>query len=390
MQFDVQGEAHTMGSVRSLIGAAFVVSAASFAFAGDGDARVVVGFKGDADQGVLAKHGVGKAHLHGKTAVAKMSAAKAAQLRADPSVSYVEEDGVAEAVGKKKRPTPAPTQPAQPSQVTPDGITKVWGGSAPATTGAGVKVAVIDTGIDYYHPDLSANVAGNVSFVSGTSSGLDDNGHGTHVAGTIASAQNTIGVVGVAPGAALYAVKVLDSRGSGWNSDVAEGIDWAADHGINVVNMSLGSSVSDWTLENACNDASNRGVLLVCAAGNSGDGNTSTIELGYPAAFATCVAVGAVDSTDALAWFSNTGSFVDVCAPGVNVYSTYKGGTYAWMSGTSMATPHAAGVAALIWGSTDSPTNASVRTALESRVRDLGPAGTDSGFGAGCVDFSVQ
>jgi subtilisin len=378
-----------MGTLRSLLGAALVVTAAPFAFADDGDVRVIVGFKGDADSGVLAKHGVVNAQLHAKFAVAKMSATKAVELRSDPSVAYVEEDGIAEASGKK-RPAPAPTQPSQPAQVTPAGITKVWGGSQPSATGAGVKVAVIDTGIDLYHPDLTGRVAGSVTYVSGTTSANDDNGHGTHVAGTIAASQNTIGVVGVAPSASLYAVKVLDSRGSGWNSAVATGIDWAADHGVNVANMSLGSPTNDWTLQSACDDAANRGVLLVCAAGNSGDGDPNTTEIGYPGGYSSCVAVGAIDDTDALAWFSNTGSFVDVCAPGVSVYSTYKGGTYAWMSGTSMASPHASGVAALIWGSTLSPTRATVRTALETRVRDLGPAGTDTGFGAGCVDFSVQ
>ena len=375
----------------NLLGTAFVVSAASFAAADDGDIRVVVGFKGDADAAVLAAHNVtaGDGDVHGDFAVVTVSAKKAEKLRADPAVAYVEEDGVAEAIGKPGSGG-STSPPPQPDQTTPGGITTVWGSaSAPTTTGAGVKVAVIDTGIDYDHPDLSANVKGNTTFVSRTSTGKDDNGHGSHVAGIIAAAQNTIGVVGVAPEASLYAVKVLDKRGSGYVSDVAAGIKWAADHGMNVANMSLGASSGATTLANACSDAESRGVLLVAAAGNSGDNNTSTTELSYPAAYSSVVAVGAIDSSDNLAYFSNTGSFVEVCAPGVSIFSTYKGGTYATLSGTSMASPHAAGVAALIWASTVSPTVSSVRSALGSRVRDLGPTGKDNGFGYGCVDFAI-
>ena len=274
------------------------------------------------------------------------------------------------------------------AQTIPWGIQKV-GAPLSGNTGAGINVAIIDTGIDLTHPDLAANVRTGINFVRKNASANDDNGHGSHVAGTVAAVNNTIGVVGVAPGASLYPVKVLNSAGSGTWSAVAAGITWAADQGMQVANMSLGGGAST-TLQNACSYAAGKGVLLVAAAGNSGDGNTGTTETSYPAAYSTVVAVGATDSSDALASFSNTGPYLEVSAPGVSVYSTYKKGAYATLNGTSMASPHAAGMAALLWweqAQTSTPTAATVRAALDSRVRDLGPTGWDAGFGNGVVYF---
>ncbi len=367
-------------------GGLFLLCASGAALAGDTD--VIVGFKGGADAKVIEQHG-GKAGqvLAGLGAVAgRIPASAIASLRADPSVAYVEEDGIVEAIGKGNS-SGGPPSPSQPAQSVPWGITKV-GAPLAGNTGAGIKVAIIDTGIDLTHPDLTANLNSGVNYVN-TKSPDDDNGHGSHVSGIVAAANNTIGVVGVAPDAALYPVKVLDRRGSGTWSAVASGITWAADNGMQVANMSLGGGAST-TVENACSYAEAAGVLLVAAAGNSGDGNTSTEELSYPAAYSTVVAVGATDKNDALASFSNTGSFVEVSGPGVSVYSTYKDGGYATLSGTSMASPHAAGMAALLWWEqqqTSTPTVSSVRSALDSRVRDLGPSGRDAGFGYGVVYF---
>lgn len=356
--------------------AAVLLAAAGSAFA---DEAVIVGFKAGCDEDLVAKHGgTTDATLGNLDALAvRIPASSIAALRAEPDVAYVEEDGICEALGK-----PAPTQP---SESTPWGISRV-GAPVSGNTGSGIKVAIIDTGIDSNHPDLEANVGTGANIINTAKSPEDDNGHGTHVAGTVGALDNDIGVVGVAPGVSLYAVKVLDRRGSGFWSDVAAGIDWATDNGMHIANMSLGGGYSS-TVETACSDAEAAGVLLVAAAGNSGDGNTSTTETSYPAAFSTVVAVGATTSTDGLASFSNTGSFVDVSGPGSGVLSTTKGDTYATFSGTSMASPHAAGVAALLWGALSSPTNDSVRAELESRAQDAGAAGYDNGFGNGIVHY---
>ena len=360
-----------------------VSTAAAFA----GDESVLVGFKGATDTNLVAKHG-GRvdAVVEGSTAIAcRLPASAVAGLRSEPEVAYVEEDGVVEALGKGGGSGKPGGAPSQPAQSVPWGIARV-GAPVSGNTGSGVKVAVIDTGIDLDHPDLAANVAGGVSFVARNTTGDDDNGHGSHVAGTIGAADNSIGVVGVAPQASLYAVKVLDKRGSGFWSAVASGIGWAASNGMQVANMSLGGGYST-TVDDACSDASDAGVLLVAAAGNEGDGSSSTTEVSYPGALSTVMAVGATNSSDGLASFSNTGSFLDLAGPGVGVLSTNKGAGYATWNGTSMACPHASGVAALLWSALSSPTASSVRAELEGRAVDLGATGFDNGFGHGLVHY---
>ena len=212
------------------------------------------------------------------------------------------------------------------------------------TEGAGVRVAVIDTGIDSTHPDLAGKVDGGYSAIQDSEAPdtyQDDNGHGTHVAGTIAASRNGKGVVGVAPRARLYAVKVLDSDGSGSLSDVIKGIIWCANNGIQVANMSLGAPQGSDAMERALRYAKARGVVVVAAAGNSGGA------VGYPGAYPEVIAVSASDWNDHIAAFSSRGPEVDFIAPGVDILSTQMGGDYITMSGTSMATPHVTGLAAL-------------------------------------------
>ena len=376
-----------MHSFRSAFAVSFVLVMGAAAWAADGDCRVIVGCKSDADTSALENLGVDVDSAHGKVAAGTIPPGKIAALRADPSVAYVEEDGIAEANGKAQVEAISAS-----SETLPWGVTKVWGGAQPSVTGAGVKVAVIDTGIDLNHTDLKANIdtANSTTFVSRTYSANDDNGHGSHVAGTIAaSASNGGGVVGVAPGAKLIAIKVLDRRGSGFWSWVASGIDWAKTKGANVANMSLGGGPST-TVESACSAAwnSGNGVLLCAAAGNSGDGKTTTSEWDYPASYSTVVSVAAVDSSDVAASWSNTNSDVEVSGPGVSITSTYKNGLYATMSGTSMATPHAVGNAALLWQEqADKPAGASassVKSLLDSRVRSKTPS---VAYGFGIVYF---
>ncbi|MDI6892154.1 MAG: S8 family serine peptidase [Actinomycetota bacterium] len=257
-------------------------------------------------------------------------------------------------------------------------------------------MAIIDTGIDYTHPDLNDNYKGGIDYVSDDLDPKDDNGHGTHCAGIVAAEDNTEGVVGVAPEASLYAVKVLDRFGSGWLSDVIAGIDWSVGNDMDVASMSLGTSTYSASLKTACDNAYNAGLVLVAAAGNSGDGNPATAEYSYPAAYDSVIAVGATDSTDVAPSWSNSGPYLELAAPGVSIYSTlptYRvtltrtyGYNYGTLSGTSMACPHVTGTAALVIASDPTLTNVDVRSRLQTTADDLGPAGWDSVYGYGLVD----
>lgn len=230
---------------------------------------------------------------------------------------------------------------AQPAQSIPWGILKVRAREV-ATRGAGITVCVSDTGIDLSHPDLATNILSGFNTINPSKSATDDNGHGTHVAGTIAAIDNTIGVVGVAPEAKLIAAKGLNRNGSGYSSDLAETIDGCRDRGAHIINMSWGSTLPSTVIQDALIRAESAGILLIAAAGNNGG------SVGYPAAFPQVVAVSATDANDLLATFSSRGPEVENSAPGVSIYSTYKGGTYRTLNGTSMASPHVAGVAALM------------------------------------------
>lgn len=213
-----------------------------------------------------------------------------------------------------------------------------------------IRIAILDTGIDQDHEDLKAKIVANKNFT--TSRTVDDRyGHGTHCAGIAAAiTDNGKGVAGVGFNTSLMNGKVLGDNGSGQYSWIANGIIWAADNGAHVISMSLGGSSGSTTLQDAVAYAYNKGAVLVAAAGND---NTSSPS--YPAYYEQCIAVAATDQNDAKASFSNYGSWVDIAAPGVSIYSTLPNhpnriGTrnYGSLSGTSMATPHVAGVAALI------------------------------------------
>jgi subtilisin family serine protease len=382
-------EVGTMGFVRAI--ASVVVFFLLSGMATADDLRVVVGFKGKPDPALLKRHGAkpGRTLASLKAVRAVVPAAAVARLRAEPSVAYVEEDGIAEILGKPSNPGGGKGKDKDstpPPQETPWGITRV-GAPLTGNVGAGIKVAIIDTGLDLDHPDLAANIKGSVDFTGSRKGAEDEHGHGSHVGGTVAALNNEIGVVGAAPGANLYAVRVLDRRGAGWWSDVADGVSWTAAHDMNIANMSLGGSSAPSYVEDACDGAEAAGVLLIAAAGNRGDGNTSTTELGFPAAYASVVAVGATDRYDNLASFSNSGVYLEVSGPGVGVLSTYKKGEYATLSGTSMASPHAAAIATLIWSESGSPTNATVRTELQNRAEDVNGGGRDAGYGFGIVRY---
>lgn len=268
---------------------------------------------------------------------AKLTANEAEILRNDPRVAYVEQDRIV-TLGKPGTGGGGTTA----GQETPWGITRIGG----ATSGVGKTAWIIDTGINLSHPDLNVDVARSTSmFTSGRDAGTaeDYNGHGSHVAGTIAALNNNIGVVGVAAGATVVAVKVLDSRGSGSYSGVIAGVDYVASNGKSgdVANMSLGGPVSQ-ALDDAILAASGSVKFALAAGNESADANNSS-----PARVngQNIYTVSAIDVNDRFASFSNYGNPpVDFAAPGVSIKSTWKDGGYNTISGTSMASPHMAGL----------------------------------------------
>ncbi|GAF21819.1 LOW QUALITY PROTEIN: hypothetical protein JCM19047_1535 [Bacillus sp. JCM 19047] len=281
-------------------------------------------------------------------------------LELDPAISYIEEDAEVTTM-----------------QTVPWGINRVQAPIAQSRgfTGTGVRVAVLDTGISN-HADL--RIRGGASFVPGEPNISDGTGHGTHVAGTIAALNNSIGVLGVAPNVDLYGVKVLGASGSGSISGIAQGLQWAANNGMHIANMSLGSSAGSATMEQAVNQATASGVLVVAASGNSGAGN-----VGFPARYANAMAVGATDQNNNRASFSQYGAGLDIVAPGVGVQSTVPGNGYSSFNGTSMATPHVAGVAALVKQKNPSWSNVQIRNHLKNTATNLG---NTNQFGSGLVN----
>lgn len=212
------------------------------------------------------------------------------------------------------------------------------------TKGAGVRVAILDTGIDSDHPDLAGAIDATRDF---TGEGIEDlNGHGTHAAGILAARRNALGFVGVAPECRLLVGKVLRRDGGGTLDAVADGIDWAVEQGAHIVSMSLGAPVGSSRLYEAVHAALARGLILVCAAGNAGALGRRTI--GYPARYGSVLTIAAHDRNGHPSGFSSRGAEIDFMAPGEEIWSTWKGGGFAKLSGTSMATPFAAGVAALV------------------------------------------
>jgi thermitase len=268
--------------------------------------------------------------------------------------------------------------------------TEAWG----LARGSGVRVAIIDSGVAINHEDISPQVVDRVNLSDSIiradhPEDYDKYGHGTHVAGIVAAIPgNSIGVAGVCPECDILDVKVLNDNGSGLSSGIAKGIDWAVGHGAKVINMSLGQRVSSRTLEAAVNNAWAAGVVIVAAAGNAG-----TQAQVYPGAYPKVIAVAATDNKDVRASFSSYGKWVDVAAPGVNVYSTFPMGGfvlgdqnhrspgYDIESGTSMASPVVAAVAALTWSTAAGISNESVRKKVESTAENITGTGSSWKYG---------
>jgi thermitase len=265
------------------------------------------------------------------------------------------------------------------------GMTRI---EAPAawdiTTGSSsVTIAIVDTGVDLFHPDLSGKLVSGYDFVNDDDNPQDDHGHGTHVAGiATARTNNGAGVAGLSWGAEIMPVKAMDDYGRGKNADIANGIIYAANNGADIINLSLSGPDPSSVLEEAVEYAHDLGGVVVAATGN----DNATVS--YPARYPEVIAVAATDSNDQRASFSNYGPEVDVAAPGVSIRSTYwwGGSTYEWQSGTSQASPHVAGLAALIWSVNPGLSNTQVESIIKQTADDLGAAGRDNYYGFGRIN----
>ena len=219
-----------------------------------------------------------------------------------------------------------------------------------AQKGAGVRIAVIDSGCDINHESLKNNIAGVRNFTDEDKKNpnivVDRVGHGTHVIGTICA--NGSNVTGVAPDAQIYVLKAINRTGTGKLSWVVNAIKYAIELKVDIISMSLGISENSAKLEKAIKDAVNNNIAVVCAAGNEGDGNSDSFEYSYPAAYIDVISVGAVDKKGVPARFTNSNTTIDLVAPGVDILSTYPNNKFAVLSGTSMATPHVTGSLALL------------------------------------------
>lgn len=218
--------------------------------------------------------------------------------------------------------------------------------------GQGVNIAIIDSGCDIYHESLKDNIVAVRNFTDEDKKNpnivIDRVGHGTHVAGIVASNGNNNSMVGVAPWANLYILKAIDSSGSGKATWVINAINYAVEKKVDIISMSLGTPKDDPKMEKAIKNAINNNILVVCAAGNEGDGNADVFEYSYPASYVDVISVGAVDKKGVPAEFSNSNLVVDLVAPGVDILSTYPNNQFALLSGTSMSAPHVTGSLALI------------------------------------------
>ena len=252
-----------------------------------------------------------------------------------------------------------------------------------ANKGSGVKIAILDTGVDSDHPDL--RIAGGVSFVAGTADFNDDNGHGTMVAGIIGALDNNVGVIGVAPEADIYAVKVISRDGKGETAAVVKGIEWSIANGMQIINLSFGDPnqlPSD--VVNALQRAYDAGMVIVAGAGNRGSSGLQDT-ICYPARYEMVISVGSTDSSNQRADFSSSGSRLDIMAPGQDIVSCNNEGNYSSSGGTSFSAAYVSGVAALLInaGVTD---NREIRALLEKSARDLGAPGWDAEYGFGLIN----
>ena len=298
------------------------------------------------------------------------------RLRRRPDVEFVEQDAA-------HAPADVPNDPEYANQwhLPMIGAPAAWDSTHGSTS---VVIAVLDSGVDATHPDLASKLVPGWNFYGNNSDTADVYGHGTKVAGAAAAAtHNGVGVAGVGWATKVMPIRVTDTSGSGYTSAMANGITWAVDHGARVMNLSFETMASSTTVRNAAQYAMSRGALVVVAAGNCGCAD-ATAENPY------VLSVGSTNSGDALSGFSARGAFVDLSAPGESIETTARGGGYAYVSGTSFASPVVAGVAALMMAKNPSASPDEIVAWLEETALDLGAAGHDTSFGAGRVEADLS
>lgn len=335
--------------------------------AGDDPSAVAAAIAG---VGGRVVRGVAAIHHHVVDVPEGQTAGAIERLLATGLFSVAERDGRAYVTG-------APNDPSFPAQwhLAQIHVPAAWG----ITTGSSLPIAIIDSGADLAHPDLAARLAGGWNFLSGTSATQDGQGHGTAVGGVIGAITNNLaGVAGVTWNNPIMPLVVVDAAGYADYSNIAAAITYAADHGARIINISIGGTSSSSTLQNAVNYAWGKGAIIFAAAGNSASGAPL-----YPAGCTNVVAVAATDAANALASFSNYGSWIDLDAPGVNILTTTAGGGYGYWSGTSFSSPIAAGVGALVLAVQPSLSAPALVNLLE---QNAGTIGSSSLFGYGLVD----
>jgi thermitase len=360
--------------------------------------RLIVGFtSGQSSSSQDATFSRARVHAKGRIGALRAAivdvpagsslAATRRALLARPGVAYVEVDGVAHATGLDEAAAQGVAAQWRPNDIFYSeqwalaklGAEQAW----ELSRGTGVTIAIVDTGVDYIHPDLAGRVDLGRDFVDKDDDPMDVQGHGTHVAGSAAgNTDDEFGIAGLAPGARILAVRVLDKDGAGNYSQVADGIVYAAQHHAKVINLSLGGPDQSELLRTAIDYASAHGSIVTCATGND-----SAQTVGYPARYDSCVAVGATDEQDAHASFSNGGQGIDISAPGVDILSSTMGGGHESWDGTSMATPYVSGTAALLFG--QGLSRRDVLASLTGTATDLGAPGYDKTFGYGRVDAAA-
>lgn len=359
------------------------VDTSTFAEIASSKEKVIISFENEIDYEELEKMG---AEIHSEldaisSVIATLPEAviMKANIEMDASIKSISEDKIFKAAGQQ------PTWGYQHIKA-PNALKLGY-------TGKGVKIAVMDTGINASHPDL--RVAGGISMIGDSSPLTDGNGHGTHVAGVIGALNNSIGVVGAAPDAEIYSVKVLGSDGAGKLEYVLNGIQWAIDHEMDIINLSLTTENNIPELQELLKKAYQQGILIVGAAGNIETLTQEQEDTLYPARYSSVIAVGSINSDNALSHFSYQGPSVELVAPGQGVNSTYSNATtsteedYKVSQGTSVSTPFVAAVFAQYMEAYPHLSNTQLRETVKRSLIDLGVKGKDNSFGYGLVQ-SIQ